>query len=234
VIALVDLDKAIIASYETKGENFEILIDPAVVQDMKDGKEVNLIDHMVIDTIFKDSKKGTKASDEKVKQVFGTNDITAVAKEIVLKGHIQLTTDQRRAMQENKRKQIVQMIARNAVNPQTGAPHPPQRIEIAMEEAKVHVDPFKSVEAQVQEVLNALRPLIPIKFDKVKIAIRLAPDDYGKCYGDIKNFGSIIREEWQPNGYWIGVVEMPAGMQTDFYQKLNEKTKGSVDTKIVK
>jgi ribosome maturation protein SDO1 len=103
-----------------------------------------------------------------------------------------------------------------------------------MEEAKVHVDPFKSAEAQVQGVLNALRPLIPIKFDKVKIAVRLAPDDYGKCYGDLKNFGSIIREEWQGNGYWIGVVEMPAGMQTDFYQKLNEKTKGSVETKVIK
>ena len=82
--------------------------------------------------------------------------------------------------------------------------------------------------------MDALRPLIPIKFDKVKIAVRLAPDDYGKCYGDIKGFGSIIREEWQPNGHWIGVIEMPAGMQTDFYQKLNEKTKGSVETKVIK
>ena len=231
---LVDLDKAIIASYETKGERFEILIDPDVVQLLKDGKEVNLIDHMVIDEIFKDSKKGTKASEDKIKATFGTTDVIEVAKQIVKEGHIQLTTDQRRVMQENKRKQIIAMIARNAINPQTGAPHPPQRIEIAMEEAKVHVDPFKSAEAQVHDVLNALRPLIPIKFDKVKIAVRLAPDDYGKCYGDIKSFGSIIREEWQGNGYWIGVVEMPAGMQTDFYQKLNEKTKGSVETKVIK
>jgi ribosome maturation protein SDO1 len=234
VIKVVDLDKAIVASYETHGESFEILIDPAVVQSLKDGKEVNLIDFMVIDEIFKDAKKGTKASEEKVKQIFGTEDVTEIAKQIVLKGHIQLTTEQRRAMQENKRKQIIATIARNAINPQTGAPHPPQRIELAMEEAKVHIDAFKPVEAQVQEVLNALRPLIPIKFDKVRIAVRLSPDDYGKCFGDIKAFGSIIREEWQSNGYWIGVVEMPAGMQTDFFQKLNEKTKGSVETKVVK
>lgn len=231
---MVDLDKAIIASYESKGEKFEVLIDPDVVQQLKEGKEVALSQYLVVDTIFKDSKKGTKASEEKIKEVFGTTEPIAVAKEIVLKGHIQLTTEQRKAMQENKRKQIIATIARNAINPQTGAPHPPQRIEMAMEEAKVHVDPFKPVDAQVQEVLTALRPLIPIRFDKVKIAIKLSAENYGKCYGDIKGFGKLIKEEWQSNGSWIGLVEMPAGMQTDFYEKLNEKTKGNVETRIVK
>lgn len=231
---MVDLDKAIIASFESKGETFEVLIDPDVVQQLKEGKEVDLSQYLVIETIFKDSKKGTKASDEKIKEIFGTNDPVTVAREIVQKGHVQLTTDQRRAMQENKRKQIIATIARNAINPQTRAPHPPLRIEMAMEEAKVHVDPFKSVDSQVQEVLTALRPLIPIRFDKVKIAVKLSAENYGKCYGDIKGFGKIIREEWQSNGSWIGIVEMPAGMQTDFYEKVNERTKGNVETRIVK
>ena len=231
---MVDLDKAIIASFEAKGEKFEVLIDPDVVQQLKEGKEVDLSQYLVVDTIFKDSKKGTKASDEKIMEIFGTSDPVKVAREIVQKGHVQLTTDQRRAMQENKRKQIIATIARNAINPQTGGPHPPQRIEMAMEEAKVHVDAFKPVDAQVQEVLTALRPLIPIRFDKVKIAMKLSADNYGKCYGDIKAFGKILREEWQSNGSWIGVVEMPACMQTDFYEKLNERTKGNVETRIVK
>lgn len=231
---LVDIDKAIIASYSEKGEDFEILIDPAVVQSLKEGKEINLIDHMAIDEIFKDARKGTKASVEKMQMIFGTSDVISVAKKILEKGTIQLTTEQRRAMLESKRRQLIAIISKNAVNPQTGAPHPPQRIEIAMEEAKVRIDPYKSAESQVQDVLAALRPLIPIKFDKVKIAVRLSPDDYGKCYGDIKGFGTIIREEWQSNGNWIGVVEMPAGMQTDFYEKLNQKTKGAAETKVLK
>jgi len=108
---MVDLDQAIVARYESHGESFEVLIDPAVVQKMKDGKEVDLLDHMVIDTIFKNAKKGTRASEDKIKEIFGTTDPTAVARTIVLKGEVQLTTEQRKIMQDNKRKRIVEYIA---------------------------------------------------------------------------------------------------------------------------
>ena len=231
---MVDLDDAIVARFESHGESFEILIDPAVVQKMKDGKEVDLIDHMVIDTIFKNAKKGTRAPEDKIKQVFGTEDPTEVAKVIILKGEVQLTTEQRKIMQENKRKRIVEYIARNAMNPQTGAPHPPTRIETAMEEARCHIDPFKPVEAQVPAIMDALRPLIPIRFDKVRIAVRVSGENYGRCYEDFKHFGKILKEEWQKDGSWIGVVEMPAGLQTEFAERLNNRTHGGAETKVLK
>jgi len=231
---MVDLEEAIVARYESHGESFEILIDPDVVQKMKDGKEVDLFDHMVIDTIFKNAKKGTRAPEEKIKEVFGTTEPVQVAKVIVLKGEVQLTTEQRHVMQENKRKRIVEYIARNAMNPQTGGPHPPARIETAMEEAKVHIDPFKPVEAQVPAIMDALRPLIPIRFDKVRIAVKVSGDNYGRCYEDFKHFGKITKEEWQKDGSWIGIVEMPAGLQTEFFEKINNKTHGEAEMKVLK
>ena len=224
----------VIARIEKAGEKFEVLVKPDAVQRLRDGKEIDLMAALAIDQIFKDAHKGSKASEEKTLEFFGTTEPLAVAKQIIRQGEIQLTTDQRRQMLEQKRKQIVQYIAQNAVNPQTGAPHPPQRIEIAMEEAKVHVDPFKGVEEQVKEVMDALRPLIPIRFEKVRIAVRLTAEDSAKCYGDLKSFGTILREEWSPTGAWIGVVEMPAGMQTDFFDRINAKTKGNAEIKILK
>ena len=224
----------VVARVEKLGEKFEVLVKPDAVQKIRDGKDVNLLDQLAIDQIFRDAHKGSKASEEKMREIFGTTDTMAVARQIVTKGEIQLTTEQRREMLEQKRKQIVHYIAANAINPQTGTPHPPQRIEIAMEEAKVHVDPFKPVEEQVKTILDALRPLIPIRFEKARIAVRLAAEDSAKCYGDIKAFGTILREEWQPTGAWIGVVEMPAGMQTEFLERLNAKTKGNVEAKILK
>src|SRR5436309_14606118 len=167
-------------------------------------------------------------------EFFGTTEPLGVANQIIQRGEIQLTTEQRRQVLEAKRKQIVQYIAANAINPQTGAPHPPQRIENAMEEAKVHIDPFKPVEEQVKEVLDALRPLIPIRFEKARIAVRLGAEDAAKSYGDIKAFGTILREEWQRNGAWVGVVETPAGMQTEFLNRLHAKTKGNVEAKVLK
>ncbi len=231
---MVKLEDAVIARLEIENENFEILIEPDSAQKFKNGEDISILESLVIDTIFKDSKKGDKASEEKILKIFGTNDISAVAKRILLDGTIQLTTEQRKQMQENKRKQIVASIVRNAINPQTGAPHPAQRIELAMKEAKVQIDPFKPVDIQVQNILDRLKPIIPIRFEKLKIAVKLSGENYGRTYGDITGFGKITKEEWQKDGSWIGVVEIPAGLQSEFFDKLNKKTKGEVETKIIK
>ena len=231
---MVKLEDAVIARLEIENENFEILIEPESAQKFKNGEDISILESLVIDTIFKDSKKGDKASEEKILKIFGTSDISAVAKRILLDGTIQLTTEQRKQMQENKRKQIVASIVRNAINPQTGAPHPAQRIELAMKEAKVQIDPFKPVDIQVQNILDRLKPIIPIRFEKLKIAVKLSGENYGRTYGDITGFGKITKEEWQKDGSWIGVVEIPAGLQSEFFDKLNKKTKGEVETKIIK
>ncbi|MDH4292221.1 MAG: ribosome assembly factor SBDS [Dehalococcoidia bacterium] len=231
---MVSLEDAIVARFESHGESFEILIDPKAVQLMKDGKEVDLLDHLVIDTIFKNAKKGTRAPEDKMKEIFGTIDALEVAKNIVLRGEVQLTTEQRRIMQDSKRKAIISHIARNAINPQTGTPHPPARIEAAMEEARVRIDPFKPVDVQVKDIIDELRPLLPIRFESVKIATKLSGEDYGRCYEDISHFGKLVKEEWEKDGSWIGVVEMPAGMQGEYLDRLNAKTRGNVQTKIIK
>ncbi|MCD6461390.1 MAG: ribosome assembly factor SBDS [Thermoplasmata archaeon] len=231
---MVSLEDAVIARLETHGEHFEIYVDPDLIEEYHEGSLENLEDLFAVDTVFKDAKKGERASEESMRKAFETTDFFAIAEKILEKGQIQLTTEKRREMIENKRKKIVALIARNAINPQTGTPHPPQRIEMAMEEAGVHVDPFKSVERQVPRVLDALRPIIPIRFEKVKIAVHLPGTEYGKLYGDIISMGKILREEWQGDGSWIGLVELPAGLQTDFYNLLNEKTKGTAETKVVK
>ncbi|NLK25456.1 MAG: ribosome assembly factor SBDS [Euryarchaeota archaeon] len=231
---MVDIEDAIIGRLESHGETFEILIDPKVVSLIRDGKEIDLSNHMVIDEIFRNARKGTRPEEKKVMEVFGTNDPLTVAKQIILKGDVQLTTQQRKEMRESKWKRVVSIIARNAINPQTGAPHPPTRIEAAMEEAKVNIDPFKPAEMQVETALKALRPLIPIRFDKIRIAVRLTGEQYGRCYDYLTSVGRIYKEEWQSGGSWIGVVELPAGMRDDFLDKLNERTRGNVEVKILK
>jgi ribosome maturation protein SDO1 len=234
---MVSLDKAILARLSLEGHHFEILVDPDAALRFKEsgGKgDLDVAKDLAIDTIFKDAKKGDHVGEHTLEKVFGTTDIGEIAKRILQKGEFHLTTEQRRTLQERKRKQIVQLIARNAMNPQTNAPHPPERIERAMEEAKVHVDPFKPAEEQMADVLTALRPLLPIKIQNVTIQVRLPSTEVGKAYGTCKNFGLLRSEEWQKDGGWVGVIEMPAGMQTDFYEELNRRTHGNVETKLMK
>ncbi|MBM4248680.1 MAG: ribosome assembly factor SBDS [Euryarchaeota archaeon] len=231
---MVSMEKAVTAHLDRGGFRFEVLVDPEAAQRIREGKALEVMEDLAADQIFKDASKGDRAADENIKKVFGTVEVGPVAAVIVKEGEIQLTTAQRKEMTDRKRKAIISEIARNAINPQTKTPHPAARIEMAMDEARVKVDPFKPVEEQVKVVLEALRPLLPIRFEKVNMAVRLKGEDYAKCIGDIKNFGTLKREEWQSNGMWIGVVEMPAGLQTDFMEKMNEKTRGSVEVRILK
>ena len=231
---MVSLDDAVIARLKKGEEHFEVLVDPYAAADLIDGKEIDIIQILAIDAIFKDSKKGTHATEEAIKEKFGTDDVAEVAKQIVLNGDIQLTTEQRHKMQKNKKNRIIETISRNAMDPKTKAPHPRQRIELAMDEAGVHVDPFKPVSEQVKTIIEALRPLIPISMEHVRISVKIPPEHIGKAYGVARNYGTLEREEWQSDGSWIGIIKIPAGMQTDFYDKLNDVTKGNVSTKLLK
>lgn len=231
---MVSLDDAVIARLKKGEEHFEVLVDPYAAADLIDGKEIDIIQILAIDAIFKDSKKGTHASEESIKEKFGTDDVAEIAKQIVLNGDIQLTTEQRHKMQKSKKNRIIETISRNAMDPKTKAPHPRQRIELAMDEAGVHVDPFKPVSEQVKTIIEALRPLIPISMEHVRISVKIPPEHIGKAYGVARNYGTLEREEWQSDGSWIGIIKIPAGMQTDFYDKLNDVTKGNVSTKFLK
>ncbi|MCL4332176.1 MAG: ribosome assembly factor SBDS [Candidatus Thermoplasmatota archaeon] len=230
---MVKVEDSIVARYESHGHKFEILMDPDATERIKSG-EFDIDSDLAIDQVFKDARKGDKAGDEILKEVFHTTDIMTVASEIAKKGQIQLTTDQRREMLEKRRKQIIEMIARDSINPQTNAPNPPGRIAQAMEDAKVHVDPFRSAEDQLQGVLKLIKPLVPIRFEKAKLAVRLRGDAYGRIYGDLVKTGFIQKEEWGKDGSWMGVLEIPAGIRTDFMESLSKKGKELIDIKILK
>jgi len=231
---MVKVDDAVTARWEIGGSRFEVLVDPQAVQDLKDGKTVDLSDKLALDQVFKDAKKGDKISEEYLEKTFHTRSLPEIARQIILKGEVQVTTEQRHKLQQTKLKQIVATIARNAMNPQTGAPHPPARIEAAMVEAKVHIDPFRSADLQVQEVLQKLRPLIPIRFDVVKVKIRLPAQHYPRVIGELKGLGKLSDEQWLSDGAWSGILEIPAGVQTELYEKLNARTKGAAETVLLK
>ncbi len=230
---MVDLDDAIVARLETHGETFEILLDPAVTDLLKSGKEIDLAEYMAVEDVFNNAGKGTRPPEEKIREAFGTSDVMEIARRIIEKGEVQITAEQRKEMQAAKKRQVVTYIAANAINPQTKLPHPPLRIELALDEAKFRADPFKPVEKQVEEAMKLLKPVLPIRFEKTRVAIRLKGDAYGKCYDDMIHMGVVEKEEWQADGSWIGIMEIPAGLIDELRNKLNSRTKGAAEVKTL-
>jgi len=226
-------DKFTTARLAKGQDKFEILVKPQQALDYKLGKAVPVSQLLVIEEIYSDSGKGTRASAEKLEKNFGTADALKVAEEIMKSGELQLTTEQRRQLIEEKRRQIVSIIIRNAIDPRTGAPHPPLRIEQAMEQIRLSIDPYKSAEEQSKQVIEELRPILPLKMEQMRVAVKVFPEHAARAYNALKGFGTVSREEWQPDGSLVAVVEMPAGLYGSFLDRVGKLTQGTIQTKVL-
>ena len=230
---MVSLEDAVIARYETGGNRFEILIDPKSAQEYKEGDDIDWEDAIAADGIWTDSAKGDRAPEHLVNDAFESTDLIEIYKIILTEGNIQLTSQQRNEMVDKKRKQIIAHVVANAMNPQTGGPHPPQRIENAIDEARFSIDPMEAIERQVEKLIKSIKPLIPISFEKIRVAVKIQAIHVGKCYGQISSLATIQSEEYQKDGSWIGMLEMSAASFVKLEDALGSLTKGTAETKML-
>lgn len=231
---MVDIDKAVIARIKKEGKTFEILVDCDKAIDFKHGKDIRLDDVLATDDIFTDVKMGEHAPDHDLKRIFGTDNSNKVAEIIIKEGDIQLTAEYKNKLREEKKKQIINLIHRNAIDPKTNLPHPIKRIELALEEARIHIDEFKRAENQVQDVTNKIKAILPLKYETREVAVKIPAKFAGSSYGVLKQFGKVTKDEWQNDGSLLAVLEIPAGLQMELTDRLNQLTHGEVDLKILK
>ncbi|MBN2477694.1 ribosome assembly factor SBDS [Candidatus Micrarchaeota archaeon] len=229
---MVSLDKAIIASYKHGNDVFQVYVDPNLAHQYIEGKKKDLKNILVTEEIYSDIKKGERQKSSVVEKVFKTTDIMEILKVILEKGEVQLTTEQRKKKIEEKMKQLKSIILKETIDPRTKAPHTPTRIDNAFEEARITVDPFKDPREQLNDVIKKLRPILPLKFEKLKVAVKIPAEHAHKCYSTLKNYG-IQQEQWTSDGSLIAVIEFPAGIQGEVYDKLNKMTAGTVETKVL-
>ena len=222
-----------IARITKDNERFEILVNPQKALAYRKGKTTSISSVLITETIFSDANKGTKISEENLRRAFGTTEALQIADVILKKGSIQLTTEQRRKMIDDKRRQIVDFISRQSIDPKSNLPHPPPRIENAMNQIRFSIDPFKPVEEQAKEIIQLLRTILPLKMEKMRVNVLIPAKHSARTYGFIKGFGTITTEEWRADGSWYGIIEMPAGLYSQFLEKLGKTTKGTGEAKLI-
>ena len=226
------MSKTVIAKYAVGGKNFEIFVNSDQAYEYISGKRSDPLAALEVDEIFSDANKGERQSAEAVKKAFGTEDRAKIVETILKKGNVPVTTEQRNKMLEEKRKQIITIIATNSIDPRTGAPHTAQRIENAMKEVRVQIDPFKNATEQVDSVVKQLSARLPIKFATARMDVIIPAEYANRCYGLLKQYG-LKSEKWLDNGSLNAEVEFPAGLQGEFFEKLNSFTKGNAIAKKI-
>ena len=230
----VSIEKSVVARLNHAQQKFEILVDPNKAMDFKSGKAISLEEILAYPIIYKDVKATEAAPTSDLQKAFGTTDVTKVAAKILKEGEIQITTDQKRDMTEQKKHLIATLISKRGINPQTNTPHPEQRILNAMHQAGVNVDPFMDAELQLDKIVKAIKPILPLKFQNVTLQIKIPPQFAGKAYSTVKSSGKVTGEQWLNDGSLQINVEMLAGVMDEFVQKLANLTHGSFESKVMK
>ncbi len=223
-----------VVKYAHEGERFEILVKPDPALDFKLGKKSDISQVLVSDEIYSDSGRGTRASAEKLQKAFKTGDAAEIAEHILRHGDLGLTTDQRRKMVEEKRKRIIDEIARTYVDPRSHLPHPPTRIEQAMKDARTSIDPQKPIPEQVTRIVDELRRVIPLKSETLSLEVTVPAQYAAQSYSALKSAGSLRREDWLPNGSLRAILEIPAASRPGVLDRLASVTKGTATAEMVK
>ena len=222
-----------VAKYSYEGEKFEILVKPDPALEYKLGKKKDISSVLVSDDIYTDSSKGTKPSIEKLLKAFKTEDTTEIAQIILQKGDLNLTTEQRRKMVDEKKRQVVEFIAKTYVDPRTHLPHPPLRIEQAMKDARISVEPQKSTDEQVKDIVEKLRSIIALKSENLSLEIIIPAQFASQSYAVLKSVGTLKNEEWQNNGSLKAILEIPAAARPNVIDRLGSITKGSASVEVI-
>jgi len=212
---------------------FEILVDPEPAKKARfEGEDFDMPRLLFVQEIFRDIDQGEKASPEELEEEFGSKQIMDAAEVIFEEGDMQLTTDQKSKMRDEKKQQVTSMISRRAQNPKTGNPHPPQRVENALEEAGFNFDAMEDVESQFKDAIEAIRPIIPVSLEEKTVAIKVPSDAGGKAYNNIQQKAEVIEEQWG-NEYFFAKIRVPAGILTELMEELQEMTSGNSEVQDV-
>ena len=230
---MVSVEGAVIARIERSGLHFELMVDPELALDFRRGRGISLENVLAVREVFKDAGRGERASEEELQKAFHTTDTWKIAEVIIRQGDVQITTEHRRRLVDEMKKQIAETISKQGMDPKTKLPHPPQRILNAMDESRVHVDPFRRALDQVEDVLSRIQEVLPISMERVEVELRIPLQFAGKASSVIRGITPVKKEEWKSDA-WVATIEIAAGMQSEIYSKLNELTSGQAETKVVR
>ena len=210
---------------------FETMVDLDAAIKLKKGEAVDINDVVRDNVVWTDLKKGMKAGEGDLKNAFGTTEFNSVVEKLVRKGNLEVTQEYRDEALETKKKQIIDFLVRNAVDARTNNPFTPNAISSAIEQGGVKID-NQPVERQISKVIETLKKVIPIKIETKKILVKIPAEHTGKVYGILQEYKE--KENWLQDGTLEVVLNMPVGLQSGFYDKLNAITHGSAITSEMK
>lgn len=224
------MSKPIVVRLIKNKKTFEVLTNHGTVKLFREGK-MSISKVTASDEVYKNSSKGDRYTHDELKSTFGTSNATDCITEILMKGELQLTTQDRKDKINEKYKQIVNYIHKYYINPKTNLPHPVVHIEAALQHVKFKVDINESVEKQVEIAMKMLIGTLICRKSVMEGTLTIPNWCIGNAYGIINGLCEINKEQYTQHGceYYISII--PGNYDT-LAKKLDSITKGEFEFEV--
>ena len=229
----IDLKGKSIVRYEKHGRRYEMLVNPQPAWVFLQGEEVEIDDIFEVYDIYENISRGVKATQDDVDVAFENMTDREMAIKILKDGKLQLTADQRNEILKEKRAEIVDFIHIHCINPRENTPIPKDRIDKAIIDLGVNISYKEEAKNQALEIIDLLKPVMPIRLESIKLAIKIPPTYTGSLYGYVISAGNLIQEEWLTDGSLAVLIQIPSGTQADFLEQITSRTKGKAQVKVL-
>lgn len=149
-----------------KYRTFEVLCYPETLNDFRSNK-ISQDKTLITPIIFKNSKTGDVANQTELQNTFNTTDKNQILSTILNKGKYNLSTNEQRQLIEQKRREIINYIHTNYLNPKTKPPipHSLALIETTLKEKslKLKIDTNQTAESQFNKIRSKFIEILPLK-----------------------------------------------------------------------
>lgn len=232
---MVNVDDAFEVKYKFAGENFEVLVDFDKLQEFKKNSDnISVYDVLADTKIFKDQKKGEVASENFLSEKFKDKSVEEILKIILIKGECQIPTAYLNKLRGEKKLQVVNYIAENAVNPQTKSKYTSTMISSQIDRLKYNFDPNRDFINQAEEVLKDLKKVMPISMEKMIISLSIPGEFCGAFYGPFRKYGKIIKEYYDDLGNLKIHIEIMESMQDTVLNYISKNSNNQGEYQVLK
>ena len=187
-------------TYIKKSNHLEILVDFEKYKEFKKDQVISIWEVLISEDIFIDQRKGQVFPEKELETLFDTNNKEEILKEIVLNGKCQIPIEYTNKLRENKKKQIVNYISSNSINPQTKMKYTNEMIENEISKLSVSINPNENFIHQAEKILKKLEEKIPISLKTTILDIKIPRKYIGIFQSKIRSFGKIKKEFYENDG----------------------------------
>ena len=162
-VATVRLDRA--------GSHFEIACYRNKVLSWRNKAETDLGEVLQVDMIFTSVVQGKLAAKKDVTRCFESSDPKDAIKYILDHGELQVSEQEREALQENMIRDVAAIVVEKAINPENNRPYTLTMIQTAMRQIHYSVNTTKGAKSQALDVIRRLKAVMPIARAKMRVRI---------------------------------------------------------------